>query len=112
MGRAGIGEFEELVLMAVAVLQEEAYGLPVRDLLKTEVARSVSLGAVHATLYRLEDKGLVKSEMTGATASRGGRRKRVFVLTGTGTAAIRAAREARDRLLSLAPPSLKPSLAG
>ena len=111
MSRSSIGEFEELVLLAVAALDSQAYGLPVRDLLKDEVQRTVSLGAVHATPYRLEDKGLLTSRLGGASGDRGGRRKRLFQITGDGAAALEAARVARARLRSLLPGKPDPGLA-
>ena len=110
MSRSSIGEFEELALLAVGALGDAAYGLAVRDLLKEEVGRSVSLGAVHATLYRLQDKGFLESSLGGATQDRGGRRKRMFRLAGTGVAALESARQARERLRGLLPSSMKPSL--
>ncbi|MBO6573915.1 MAG: helix-turn-helix transcriptional regulator [Rhodothermales bacterium] len=107
MARSGLGEFEELVLLAVAALGDQAYGLGVRDMLHTEAGRSVSLGAVHAALYRLEDKGLLGSELGGATEQRGGRRKRLFRVTGSGARALESARVARERLRTLAQPALQ-----
>lgn len=104
MGRGDhIGEFEELVLMAVAVLGEEAYGLGVRDFLAEQTGRKSALGAIHATLYRLQDKGLLKSGMEGATEERGGRRKRVFHVTSAGKAAVLETREARERIWDMVP---------
>ncbi len=111
MGRNGIGEFEELVLLAVAALDGSGYGLTVRNLLKEEAGRSVSLGATHATLYRLEDKGYLRSDLTGASSERGGRRKRMFNITGSGVAVLRATRESRQRLRSLISGNLRPELA-
>ena len=111
MKRNGIGEFEELVLLAVASLSDGGYGLSVRTVLKEEAQRTVSLGAVHATLYRLEGKGLLRSELAGATEARGGRRKRVFRLTGPGVAALATARETRERLRALISPNAHPELA-
>jgi len=104
MGRGNhIGEFEELVLMAVAALGIQAYGLGVRDFLVEQTGRKSALGAIHATLYRLQDKGLLDSNLEGATEHRGGRRKRVFQVTNAGKAAIREAREARERIWNLVP---------
>lgn len=111
MSATSIGEFEELVLTAVAALDGDAYGFSVRELLRREAGRKVSLGAVHAALYRLEDKRLLSSRLDGATSKRGGRRKRLFRLTGAGLETLHAARAARERVWSLVPPSLKPGLA-
>jgi len=109
MRGAHIGEFEELVLMAVAALSGEGYGLAVREFLVEKANRKVALGAIHATLYRLQEKGMLRSELEGATEKRGGRRKRMFRLTNTGVESIRKAREARERVWSLVPSALKPS---
>ncbi|MDA0873509.1 MAG: PadR family transcriptional regulator [Bacteroidetes bacterium] len=104
MGRGDrIGEFEELVLMAVAILGEEAYGLGVRDFLAGQTGRKSALGAIHATLYRLQDKGLLDSGMEGAKEERGGRRKRVFEVTSAGKAAVQEARQARERIWDMVP---------
>lgn len=110
MKRAGIGEFEELVLLAVAALDGNGYGLTVRDLLKEEAGRSVSLGATHAALYRLEGKGYLQSDLSGATSQRGGRRKRLFSITGSGRAVLQAAEDSRSRLKALLPGALQPEV--
>jgi PadR family transcriptional regulator, regulatory protein PadR len=103
MSKEYLGEFEELVLMMVGILQEDAYGNAVVELIKERVGREVNLSAVHVTLYRLEDKGLVKSEMGGATQSRGGRRKRIFKITNAGLAMLQTMKEMRIDLWKLVP---------
>jgi len=113
MGRGNhIGEFEELVLMAVAVLGAEAYGVGVRDFLAEQTGRKSALGAIHATLYRLQDKGLLDSGMEGATEQRGGRRKRIFHVTSAGKSAVREAREARERIWDLVPSGMMTVVGG
>lgn len=103
MGREYLGEFEELVLTMVGILGEEAYGNAIVNEIRDRVGREVNLSAVHVTLYRLEDKGLVKSGMGGATSARGGRRKRIFTITNAGLAMLRAAKEAKMDLWKLIP---------
>ncbi len=103
MGKDYIGEFEELVLTMVGVLQEEAYGNTIVTEIKERVGRVVNLSAVHVTLYRLEDKGYVKSKMGGATNARGGRRKRIYKITNAGLAMLRLMKEARTDLWKLIP---------
>lgn len=98
-----LGSFEELVLLAVCVLHEEAYGVRVLFEIQDQTGRTVTLGAVHATLYRLQEKGLLKSEMGGATDTRGGRRKRLFNATSAGFEAVRSSRDVRERMWSLMP---------
>jgi PadR family transcriptional regulator, regulatory protein PadR len=93
---AHIGEFEELVLMSVAILHRSAYGLSVREFLLEQTTRKTALRAIHATLYRLQTKGLLSSDLEGATPTRGGRRKRVFSVTNLGMNAVRDARQTRD----------------
>lgn len=103
MAKEYLGEFEELVLTMVGILQEEAYGNAIVNEIKERLRREVNLSAVHVTLYRLEDKGLVKSRMGGATQTRGGRRKRIFTVTNAGLAMLRAMKEARMDLWKLIP---------
>ncbi len=103
MGKEYLGEFEELVLTMVGILQEDAYGNAIVNEIKDRVGRDSNLSAVHVTLYRLEDKGLVKSSMGGATNVRGGRRKRIFTLTNAGLAMLRVMKEARMDLWKLIP---------
>lgn len=103
MGREFLGEFEELVLTMVGILQDEAYGNAIVNEIKQRVDRDVKLSAVHVTLYRLEDKGFVKSSMGGATNERGGRRKRIFYITNAGLSMLRSMKEARMDLWKMVP---------
>lgn len=103
MSKEYLGEFEELVLTMVGILQEEAYGNAIVTEMKERLGRDANLSAVHVTLYRLEDKGLVKSSMGGATNSRGGRRKRIFVITNAGLAMLRSIKESRQELWKFIP---------
>lgn len=98
MRRSDLGEFEEVVLLTVAVLTPEAYSVVVAEELEQETGKTVSTGAVHAALQRLENKGLVSSRMGGATLERGGRRKRIFTLTVAGSRMLHEVRGVRDRL--------------
>lgn len=98
-----LGAFEELILLAVCVLGDEAYGVSVLNEIKEQTGRALTLGAVHATMYRLQEKGFLDSEMGGATEKRGGRRKRLFSATGTGLEMLRSSRDMRERLWSLIP---------
>jgi DNA-binding PadR family transcriptional regulator len=103
MTKEYLGEFEELVLTMVGVLGDEAYGNSIVNEIKERLGRESNLSAVHVTLYRLEDKGLVKSQMGGATNLRGGRRKRIFTITNAGLAVLRAMKESRMDLWKLIP---------
>ena len=103
MNKTYLGEFEELILTIVGILQDDAYGNAIVTEIKERVGRDVNLSAVHVTLYRLEDKGFVKSSMGGATNERGGRRKRIFSITNAGLAVLRAMKESRTELWKLIP---------
>ena len=103
MAKEYLGEFEELVLTMVAALQDDAYGAAISEEIETRMKREVNLSAVHVTLYRLEDKGYIKSSMGGGTKERGGRRKRIFTVTSAGMAMLRAMKESRVELWKLVP---------
>ena len=98
MGRKHLGEFEELVLLFVAVQAGAAYGVSVMEALAEEAQRSVNISAVHAALRRLEKKGFVRSGWSEATNERGGRRRRLFTITQEGETALIEIRSIRDRL--------------
>jgi len=106
MNRANIGELEELLLLAIASLIPEAYGFAIKDLVLEKAGRDVNLSAVHAVLYRLEQKGMLKSRFGEATAIRGGKRKKYFELTAAGVAAIKDSREIRNGLWNSITPSV------
>ncbi|MEJ0055278.1 MAG: hypothetical protein WDN75_06285 [Bacteroidota bacterium] len=76
MAKEYLGEFEELILTMVAALQEDAYGAAIALDIEEKLKREVNLSAVHVTLYRLEDKGYIKSALGGGTKERGGRKKK------------------------------------
>ena len=93
-----LGEFEELVLLTIASLVNDAYSVAICGELSRHARRRVKLGVVHAVLNRLEEKGFVKSTLGEATATRGGKRKRYYFLTGAGKASLIKAKEIRDQL--------------
>lgn len=103
MKGTNLGEFEELVLLAVAVLNGEAYGISIAQLIESEAARTVTLSTIHNALYRLENKGFVKSILGGATEERGGRRKRLFTISAAGRQALKESKELRNKMWSLIP---------
>ena len=103
MAKEYLGEFEELVLTMVAALQEDAYGAAISEEIETRLKREVNLSAVHVTLYRLEDKGHIKSSLGGGTKERGGRRKRIYTITSGGVAILRAMKETRIDLWKMVP---------
>ena len=87
-GRDSLGEFEHIVLLALLRLEDRAYGVTVRQEIQVRTKREVSIGAVYATLDRLEGKGYVKSRQGDPTPERGGRSKRFFRVTAQGVAAV------------------------
>jgi PadR family transcriptional regulator, regulatory protein PadR len=103
-----IGEFEELVLLAILKLGANAYGVGIHDALEEATNRSYSIGALYTTLSRLEDKGLVRSWEGEATKERGGRAKRYYEVQASGERALREAENARRNLAA----NLDTALAG
>ena len=84
-----LGEFELLTLLAIAQLEDNAYGVTIRDLLESETSRTVTLGGVYKTLGRLEGKGLIGVTIAPPTGERGGRRKKLYRPTAAGVTAMR-----------------------
>jgi len=103
MRRTYLGEFEELVLLMIAILDGNAYGVTVSQEIEQQTGRVVTFGAVHNTLVRLEEKGFVSSELGGATTERGGRRKRLFKVTTLGKSALEDIQQLRNKLWKLMP---------
>jgi DNA-binding PadR family transcriptional regulator len=93
-----LGEFEELVLLAVGILFNNAYGLAIVDELEKQTGRTIMMSAVHKALVRLEEKGYLQSHMGGATETRGGRGKRLYVLTRAGLKALSQSKELRNTM--------------
>lgn len=103
MGKHYLGEFEEVVLLTVAILYGEAYGIAIIDEIEKRLDRKVSMGALQTSLRRLESKGYLKSEFGEATKMRGGKRKRYFNLTDFGKKALEEAKEKRLAMWSAIP---------
>jgi PadR family transcriptional regulator, regulatory protein PadR len=91
---SSLGEFEQLVLLAVLQLGDDAYAVPVRDLIVTRTSRDVARGALYTALERLETKQLVTSRLGEPIPERGGRPRRYFTVTPQGVALLRQARAA------------------
>ena len=103
MKNKGLGEFEELVLLAVCILNGAAYGVSVKKEVEKHTKRTILLGAVHITLYRLQDKGWLKSELGGNSEKRGDRRKRLFKITSSGMKQLQASQGVRQKMWQLIP---------
>jgi DNA-binding PadR family transcriptional regulator len=95
-----LGEFEQIVLLAVMRLADDAYGMTVRREIESRTGRDVSIGAVYATLDRLEQKALVRSKVGEPTSTRGGRAKRCFTVTPAGVSAVEQTQLALKRMTS------------
>ncbi len=103
MGKYSIGEFEEVVLLTVAILYENAYGISIKEEIEKRLKRKVSVGAMRTALNRLEKKGFLISEFGEATAVRGGKRKRFFKVTPYGKDALERVMETRKQLWDAIP---------
>ena len=103
MKQQSIGEFEELVLLMVAALHDEAYGVSIQENLIEKLAKKVNISAVHVALKRMEDKGFVKSRFGGITEERGGRRKKYYVITPVGKRVLDGQYELRTALYKMIP---------
>jgi PadR family transcriptional regulator, regulatory protein PadR len=93
-----LGEFEHLVLLAILRLEAQAYAPAILEEIETRTGRAASRGSIYVTLDRLEEKGLLRSELEAGGDSRGGRPRRRVVLTGSGLGALRATRAALLRM--------------
>ena len=98
-----IGEFEELVLLAIGALADEAYGVAIKDFIAEKTGRKSSIGALHSALSRLEDKGFVKTRIGEATKIRGGRRKKFYNITIGGQTALTKVNAQRNDLYEMIP---------
>jgi DNA-binding PadR family transcriptional regulator len=101
-----LGEFEELVLLTIASLGEEAYGVTVKEDIEKRSERSISIGALHSTITRLEEKGYLRSWLGDPTQERGGRRKRHFEITHQGKLELHNMKDLRDELWQLSKATL------
>jgi len=98
MTREALGEFEQLVLLAILHLDGDVYGVPIVDEIARRTGRSVAPAAVYITLRRLERKGLLSSRMSGPTAERGGKARRCVKVTRAGRQSLRESRKVIDEM--------------
>ncbi|GAB5550973.1 MAG: hypothetical protein Sapg2KO_05640 [Saprospiraceae bacterium] len=103
MGKHRLGELEEIVLLTVAILQGEAYGMAIANEIEERLERKISIGSLQVVLKRLEKKDYLISEMGEATKVRGGKRKRYFNITNLGKQAIEDTRNQRMNLWNAIP---------
>lgn len=96
-----LGEFEELIMLTIGVLDDHAYGISIKDEMYAKTKKRPSIGALHTALQRLEKKGMIESWEGGATQERGGRKKRYYRLTASGLEILTTAHEIRNQLFDL-----------
>ena len=96
---ASLGEFEQIVLLAILRLDDNAYGVTIRKVIHECTDRNPAPGALYNTLDRLEEKGMVTSRFGDPTAARGGRAKRLFSVTASGLASVARAQQSYQRLM-------------
>jgi PadR family transcriptional regulator, regulatory protein PadR len=105
--RETLGEFEQLVLLAIMQLRGDVYGVPIVDEIERRTGREVSPAAVYITLRRLEEKGLLSSWMSEPTAERGGKARRCVKITRRGIVSLREARQVLDQMWKGLDPALR-----
>lgn len=98
MTHQGLGEFEQLVLLAIVHLRGEAYGIPIVEEIERRTGRDAARAAVYVTLRRLEEKGYVSSRMGDPTPERGGKARRYVKILAAGRRALRESRQLADRM--------------
>jgi DNA-binding PadR family transcriptional regulator len=103
MKKYQLGEFEELVIMTVGILNNEAYGVSIQNEMQSRLGRTISIGAIHAALTRMEEKEYLRSYVGESTPDRAGRPKRFFEITALGKKALTYSKTIRDQFWSAIP---------
>lgn len=103
MSKHHLGEFEEIVMLTVAILHGKAYGVAIIEEMESRLERNVSIGSLQTVLRRLEEKGYLSSEFGEATQARGGKRKRYFTVTNFGLQVLKETKEQRMGLWNAIP---------
>jgi PadR family transcriptional regulator PadR len=103
MKKYQLGEFEEIVMLTVAICYGDAYGVSIKAEIESRLARKVSVGALQTALKRLEEKGYLKSREGEATQERAGRPKRYFEITALGKKAMEYSKSTREKLWEAIP---------
>ena len=98
MGHDSLGEFEQMVLLAVLRLEANAYGAAIQREIEARAERRRTISAIYVTLVRLQDKGMVESSLADPTPVRGGKAKRFFTVTPAGASALEDSRQAMARM--------------
>ena len=103
MKKTKLGEFEELVLLTVAALQQDAYGVEIKRELESRLKQKLSVGSIQSALKRMEDKGFLTSQFGEATQKRGGKRKRIYATTSHGRRVLEVMKDIRSALWNSIP---------
>ena len=103
MKKYHLGEFEEIVILTIGILNNRAYSVSIKDEIETRLSRTVSFGALHTALKRLEEKGYLKSFAGESTDERAGRPRQYFEITAMGKKAMRYSKDTRDELWKAIP---------
>ncbi len=103
MKGTNIGEFQEVVMLCILVLEKNAYGVSIQEEINKRMSRSISRGALHTALTRLEEKGYIQSDYGEPTAERGGRRKRYYEVTNKGMATLQEIKNIRQEMWQVIP---------
>lgn len=103
MKGSNLGEFQEIVMLSIMILDENAYGVSIQEDVSKRTGRRVSRGALHTALTRLEEKGLIHSMYGEPTAERGGRRKRFYQVSNKGKASLQEIKALRQSMWQLIP---------
>ena len=103
MRKYQLGEFEEIVMLTVAVLHNSAYGVSIKKEIESRLSRNVSVGALQSALIRLEDKGYLRSHDGESSTERAGRPRKYFLVTALGKRALVHAKSTRDELWNAIP---------
>jgi PadR family transcriptional regulator, regulatory protein PadR len=103
MKKTKLGEFEELVLLTVAALQQDAYGVEIKRELESRLSETLSVGSIQSALKRMEDKGFLTSQFGEATQKRGGKRKRIYATTSHGRKVLQEMKDIRSGLWKAIP---------
>jgi PadR family transcriptional regulator PadR len=113
MKKYQLGEFEEVVILTIGILNNEAYSVAIKDEIEFRISRTVSMGALHTALKRMEEKGYLKSFAGEATEDRAGRPKRYFEITALGKRAMQESKATRDELWHAIPKTVwQPKIVG
>ena len=103
MKSQSLGDFEELVLLMVAAQHNEAYGVSIKEALEDQLNKKINISAIHVALKRMEEKGFVNARFGGITQSRGGRRKKFYVITALGKQMLDQKYQVRSQLYQSIP---------